>query len=332
MIGSYYIIVSNATVKYEFEIKRNITIIKGDSATGKTILIDMIRDLALNGQDSGVSLSCAVPCHVVEGITWEEQLTNIEQSIVFIDEGNRFVSSEEFARYVREGKNYYVLVTREKLSNLPYSVSEVYGIKSSGKYNDLIPVYHEMYHIYEEQIINLSEGEMIVPEIIIIEDTNAGYEFFEKVTENSNSKIECCSAGGKSKIYDLALNYDEGKSVLIIADGAAFGAEMDRIFELICSGSPIHLFLPESFEWLILNSGLVREVKRDEIESPENYADSIRYFSWERYFTDLIIRYTHGTAMEYSKNRLNEYFKHTNIIKRILATIKGIQFDLESEE
>ena len=51
---------------------------------------------------------------------------------------------------MREGKNYYVIVTREKLSNLPYSVTEIYGIRSSGKYNDLVPVYYETYHIYEE--------------------------------------------------------------------------------------------------------------------------------------------------------------------------------------
>ena len=36
----------------EFEIRRNITIIRGDSATGKTTLIDMIREYDENGEDS----------------------------------------------------------------------------------------------------------------------------------------------------------------------------------------------------------------------------------------------------------------------------------------
>ena len=42
MKGSYKIIVQNSNVRYEFEIRRNITIIKGDSATGKTTLVNMI--------------------------------------------------------------------------------------------------------------------------------------------------------------------------------------------------------------------------------------------------------------------------------------------------
>ena len=36
MKGKHKIVVKNNRLHYEFEIKRNITIIKGDSATGKT--------------------------------------------------------------------------------------------------------------------------------------------------------------------------------------------------------------------------------------------------------------------------------------------------------
>ncbi len=39
MKGSYHIIVQNNRIKFEFDIRRNITIIRGDSATGKTIQI-----------------------------------------------------------------------------------------------------------------------------------------------------------------------------------------------------------------------------------------------------------------------------------------------------
>ena len=44
MKGRYRIVVKNSSVRYDFEIRRNITIIKGDSATGKTTLVDMIRE------------------------------------------------------------------------------------------------------------------------------------------------------------------------------------------------------------------------------------------------------------------------------------------------
>ncbi len=51
LVGAYHVIVQNSIVKYEFDIKRNITVIKGDSAMGKTVLVDMIREYILNGTD-----------------------------------------------------------------------------------------------------------------------------------------------------------------------------------------------------------------------------------------------------------------------------------------
>lgn len=52
MKGAHKIVISNATVKYEFELKRNITIIKGDSATGKTTLVEMVTEFYESGIDS----------------------------------------------------------------------------------------------------------------------------------------------------------------------------------------------------------------------------------------------------------------------------------------
>lgn len=58
MKGSIKVIVQNDRIKYEFLIRRNITIVKGDSATGKTSLIDMIREYNLQGAESGIELFC----------------------------------------------------------------------------------------------------------------------------------------------------------------------------------------------------------------------------------------------------------------------------------
>ena len=140
MKGKHTLIVQSAHLKYEMEFFRNITIIQGDSATGKPTLVDMIQEYLLNGTDTGISLLCDCSCHVVSGNSWMEQLNAISNSLVFIDEGNRFVSSKEFARAVRGSSNYFVIVTRESLDELPYSVTEIYGIRSSGKYNSLKPV------------------------------------------------------------------------------------------------------------------------------------------------------------------------------------------------
>lgn len=66
MRGKHRVIVQNNRLHYEFEIKRNITIIRGDSATGKTTLINMLRQAENLGNSSGIEVSCDVPCRILK--------------------------------------------------------------------------------------------------------------------------------------------------------------------------------------------------------------------------------------------------------------------------
>ena len=125
MKGKHSVTIKNNVLRYQFEIRRNITIIKGDSATGKSTLIDMIREYYENGEQSGITLQCDKTCVVLEGRQWKLLLENIHDSIVFIDEGNQFITTDEFASALKQSDNYYVIVTREWLPNLPYSVEEI---------------------------------------------------------------------------------------------------------------------------------------------------------------------------------------------------------------
>lgn len=249
MKGRYKIIVQNNRLHYEFQIKRNITIIQGNSATGKTTLINMLRQAENLGESSGIDVISNVPCRVLEGSNWKLILENSQNNIFFIDEENKFINTEEFASAVRGSNNYFVLITRENLYNLPYSVEEIYGLHSSGKYSDTRKVYQQMYHIYSKE-----ENLPITPGAVIVEDSNAGYEFFKNICDE-RGKI-CVSAGGKSNLLNETKKL-ENKEICIIADGAAIGPEMNRLHEYTMKNNNIHLYLPESFEWIILNSGLV---------------------------------------------------------------------------
>lgn len=194
MKGKYKVIVKNNRLHYEFEIKRNITIIKGDSATGKTTLINMVRQFADLGNSSGIDIVCDAPCRVLEGSMWKILLQNMVGNIIFIDEENHFIRTKEFAEAVKESDNYFVIITRENLYNLPYSVEEIYGIHSSGKYQNTKRVYQEIYKIYPASNTFVDK-----PEKIIVEDTNSGYEFFKSVANEHG--ITCESAGGKTKLF-----------------------------------------------------------------------------------------------------------------------------------
>lgn len=239
MKGLHKVIVQNNRLHYEFDIKRNITIIQGNSATGKTTLINMLRQAENLGADSGVDVNCDVPCRILEGRNWKVILESISKSIIFIDEENTFINTEEFASAIQNSDNYYVLITRENLYNLPYSVEEIYGLHSSGKYQNTRKVYQQMYRIYSDENIL-----PIKPEKIIVEDSNSGYDFFHSVSEDQAS---------------------------------------------------------------------------------EEYIESSEFFSWERYFTKLLIEQTEGAYLKYKKSRLNKVYLHEKNKDTILKSIKGIK-------
>ena len=310
MKGSYSISVQNNRVKYEFTIKRNITVVQGNSATGKTSLVDLIREYQLNGPDSGINLSCKKKCVVLEGNDWKDNLSLFSDCIVFIDEGNSFVSSVDFANQIKKTTNYYVIITREGLENLPYSINEIYGIHTSGKYADLKQVYHEFYNIYDEaQEFKNSEVSQI-----LTEDSNSGFDFFSNLVME---KYECKSANGKSNIFTY-LNQTDSKT-LVVADGAAFGSQMNKVSKIIRQKNNAVLFLPESFEYLLLQADVLKDKEISKIlDNPSNFIDSKEYFSWEQFFTKLLIQKSKSTFLKYSKKKLNKNYLEDTIKSKIL--------------
>ena len=323
MKGKYRIIIENKKIKYDFEIRRNITIIKGDSATGKTTLVDMVGDFFDNGESSGISLRCEKTCAVLSGKNWKALLDTFHNSILFIDEGNSFVSSKEFAAAVKGSDNYFVIVTRESLHTLPYSVKEIYGIRNSGKYGTIKQTYNELYNIYGTNNINQN----INPSVIITEDSNSGFQFFEHICKNTY--IKCISANGKSNIFSM-LQKMKSENVFIIADGAVFGSEMEKVMSLLKIKKSVYLYLPESFEWLILNSGIIKDSDIKKIlEKSYDYIDSKTYVSWERYFTVLLTERTKNTYLAYNKHSLNNVYMTETVSGNILKQIKELNLKKE---
>ncbi len=153
MKGKYDVIVQNSIVQFKFTVTRNITILRGDSATGKSTLVEMIRQHEIDGERSGVSISCAKSCTVITGIRWQNEISEIKDSIVFLDEGFEFISGKDFAEAVKNSDNYYVIVTREPLYNLSYSIREIYGLKNvtrKQKYQVYDRIYSEFYPVYNK--------------------------------------------------------------------------------------------------------------------------------------------------------------------------------------
>ncbi len=317
MKGIQHIEVSNRYAKYKFDLYRNITIIRGDSGTGKTTLYNMIADYTRDKEKSGINLSSTAPCVALTDTDWKNQLGKVKNSIVFIDEDSKYITSTDFAGAVKNSSNYYVIFNREGLHNLPYSVNEIYEIKISGKY-------HSFKHSYsfadKNEYMQTGKKAKIDFSKIVTEDSKSGFQFFEAVAQEHG--FNCESSGSNSAVFSWIKTHPDEK-VIVICDGAAFGSEIDRVSKLIDNTNKVRLLLPESFEWIILKSGIVENVETI-LENPSDFIESSEYFSWEKYFTYLLTERTEKSYLAYTKSNLNKAYLQGREKEAILSVLSKI--------
>ena len=317
MKGKHHIIIETDHLKYEFDIKRNITVIQGDSATGKTTLIGLLQEYGIRREASGIRLQSDVPCEVYAGSSelWQTVLSTLFGRIVFIDEGYPFIYSKAFAEFIDHSDNYFVLITRKPMRNLPYSINEIYGIRTSGKYHFPDKVYQEFYPIYANNDIRINTKDKL---LLMVEDERSGYQFFSRTVD-----IPCIGVGGNSKFYGRIREMDPAEGIVIIADGSAFGCFIQDMISLREQRDNVSIYMPESFEWIILRSGVVNyENLNDVLDHPEDYIDSALYLSWERFFTDLLKKITKDDNIrEYHKSKIKDYYLQGQVRSRILSVL-----------
>ena len=68
-----------------------------------------------------------------------------------------------------------------------------------------------------------------------------------------------------------------------------------------------------------LKAGITDSKEVDEIlDRPCDYIDSELYFSWERFFTDLLIKHSQGKVYSYNRRSIAVYYLSDRSAKRIL--------------
>lgn len=315
MKGSYWFRAKSKKVLFEFSIRRNITVIKGDSATGKTTLLRILYEYLRMGKQSGYAVSTNVSYYVYirdeVGRDWKDALYPLKNTVVFIEENNEFVFTKEFASFVKKSGNYFVFVTRAPLKMLPYSIHEIYEIITDGKRTDIKESYHEFREIYSNYPI--IENNKI--QNIVTEDSNSGYQFWTHAFKNSH----VTSSNGNGNLIKQVEELGPGDA-LVIADGAAFGSLMESCMSSfqVQTDRRISLWLPESFEYLILKSGVLKSERITQIlENISEYVECEKYESWESFFTELLVTLTAGGVEKYSKNVLNAYYLQDWIVDKI---------------
>jgi hypothetical protein len=316
MKGSFYFHVKSKKVLFEFSIRRNITVIKGDSATGKTTLLHMLYEYLRVGRESGYSVSTNANYFVYMrqevGRGWQDALLSLKDTIIFIEENNDFVFGEEFAEFVKKSGNYFVLVTRAPLKMLPYSIHEIYEIVTHGKHADVKELYHELRELYSNYPI--ANNNQI--SAIVTEDSNSGYQFFADICKE---RI-VVGANGNSNVLNTVKSLQAG-DILVVVDGAAYGAMIEENLEYFETAERrrITAWMPESFEYLILKSEIVKVKKLSEILGhTSDYVECSEYESWEQFFTKLLMSVTKDTEYAYSKQSLSAFYLQEKNVKRLL--------------
>lgn len=149
MRDKVHVVVENVRIKFEFDLTSKITILRGNSGTGKTTLMHLIEIYERFGEESGISISCTRKCKTLNGSNWEYVIRETHNTILFIDSDTKAITKKEFAAALIASDNDYVIITREHLPYLPYSREEIYSIHNACTYSDTQQTYNTLYRLYK---------------------------------------------------------------------------------------------------------------------------------------------------------------------------------------
>ena len=159
--------------------------------------------------------------------------------------------------------------------------------------------------------------------VFLTEDSKSGLQFFKKCFDKST--IRCETSNGNTKLYDYLLKFSKDK-IFLFADGAALSPYIDEIYKykIINKNKTVILCFPESFEYLLLKSGVLNKNEfKNELEKPYDFINYNLYLTWEQYFVYLIERVTKNKTdgSKYSKNKIAIFYTKKENIKKILKII-----------
>lgn len=315
MKGSIYFKIWNKRVTYEFTINRGISVILGNSATGKTTLIRGIESYIKRGRDAGWHITTtAKNFAILSHNNWEKELEENDETVFFIDEGFKDLSNSKFATALNGCNNYLVAVSRDnRLGCLTYAISSIYSF-TGNSYNELLPKHNNVLT-------------SVKPDIIITEDENSGHDITRKLFD-----CKVITSHGKDNMCNVV---KEQKGVCyVVVDGAAFGNAITELMHLDIPGLDIYIFAPESFEFLMLCCSKFRRLCEDELSNTENYADTREYYTWEDYYNKLLRQLVKIWGASYNKEKwkhLHPIFKDTLFLQELGSQFEDLQGILRDE-
>ena len=174
MKGRHIISVTSRKASYHLELERKISVLKGNSGTGKSSLIRLISEYLEYGKQSGIKISVdsSASLVVMTNISdWSEILSSVHDTVLFFDEDVRYLYNESFQRELWKADCYAVIVSRSGMfTALPYSIFGIYELVTERRGINTGTI---MYRLYEEK---RERGDF---NLVLTEDSNVSVDWHQ---------------------------------------------------------------------------------------------------------------------------------------------------------
>lgn len=298
-------------INYNLEFSHRINIVRGDSASGKSVFIRLLD----SRKDSNIQITSNYKLlHITpEFLQFVRDSGNsFSSEYVYIMDEIDIAGNKDMIKLISYSSYKFILMIRESnLNNLPYGIDQIYEIYRSGKYN----LSRKMYN---DQNINKNVNFRNI-KVIITEDSHSGYQFYENLHD-----FDVISVNGNSNI-----NRNIKMDQIVIVDSIGFGPYIDNYINISRNRNNFLIYL-KSFEWLILTSNIFR-ISDNELEHKYlNYP----YIIEEKFYEAILKESCQNINIWYNKSKLNSYFlediQYNKIIQRLEDLFQINLLDLNS--
>lgn len=310
------IMVRKGNVIFKITIDRKVSIIRDSSGTGKTLLCDNIEESENIG--SKVKKICDENYNIIT-LTSQMfktiEIGKMEPTVFFVDEFTRIPNTTEFANMVMNSNHYFVIMTRKTTSfcQIPYSCHCVYELKEVGSELVNVPSYpNKMYLPYTPFIANY----------YITEDGKSSGFLLEKLVQNGTR------VGANSSVMTIikeVLKNKTNANTITMVDGAAFGAYIENMLKTleIIENNRVGLFLPESYEWLLLHLSMFKKDNevQQALSDPYKLSDS-----YERYYENICKKAFAKYNINYTKGSNNSKVLTPKNVAELANMFEGVVF------
>lgn len=132
MHGEQTLTLKTRHLEYRLAFNSKVTVIGGDSGTGKTALCSFLNEFLHEGKNSSYSVESSCPVELLAGdwYTARLQLQHLSNTLLVVDEDANYLESAPFAVMVYRSPCYVVIMSHSMLKNIVNVTKETHEFVS----------------------------------------------------------------------------------------------------------------------------------------------------------------------------------------------------------